>query len=42
MLYRAGFRNDEMGYASAVAFFVFLVTSLIAIFQIKHYDLKTD
>ena len=42
MLSRAGFRNDEMGYASAVAFFVFLVTSLIAIFQIKHYDLKTD
>lgn len=42
MLYRAGFRNDEMGYASAVAFFVFLVTSLIAIFQIKHYDLKAD
>ncbi|MEG0272673.1 MAG: sugar ABC transporter permease [Hydrogenoanaerobacterium sp.] len=38
MLYRAGFRNDEMGYASAIAFFVFIVTSIIAIFQIRSYD----
>jgi len=38
MLYRAGFRNDEMGYASAIAFFVFIVTGVIAVFQIRYYS----
>jgi raffinose/stachyose/melibiose transport system permease protein len=39
MLYRAGFRHNEMGYASAIAFFVFLVTTILAVFQLRLSDL---
>jgi len=37
-IYRSGFRNDEMGYASALAFFVFIVTFSLSIFQINGYQ----
>lgn len=36
-LYRVGFRNDEMGYASAIAFFVFAVTFILGLLQMKGY-----
>jgi raffinose/stachyose/melibiose transport system permease protein len=38
MLYRAGFRHNEMGYASAIAFFVFLITTVLAAFQLRFSD----
>ena len=34
-LYKAGFRNDQMGYASALAFFIFIVTFIIGLAQMK-------
>ena len=37
MLYNAGFNNDQMGYASAIAFFVFVVTFILGLFQLKGY-----
>lgn len=39
MLYKAGFKNDQMGYASAIAFFIFIVTFIIGLFQMKLYKL---
>lgn len=41
-LYQVGFKNDQMGYASAIAFFVFIVTFILGIFQMKAYDLGDD
>lgn len=38
-LYKVGFRNDQMGYASALAFFIFLVTFMIGLLQMKGYNL---
>lgn len=38
-LYKVGFRNDQMGYASAIAFFIFIVTFIIGLLQMKGYDL---
>lgn len=38
-LYKVGFRNDQMGYASALAFFIFLVTFIIGLLQMKGYNL---
>lgn len=38
-LYKAGFRNDQMGYASALAFFIFIVTFIIGLAQMKGYRL---
>lgn len=38
-LYKVGFRNDQMGYASALAFFIFLVTFIIGLAQMKGYRL---
>lgn len=38
-LYQVGFKNDQMGYASAIAFFVFIVTFILGLFQMKGYDL---
>ena len=35
MLYRSGFRNDEMGYAAAIATIIFIITLLLSLFQIK-------
>lgn len=41
-LYQVGFKNDQMGYASAIAFFVFLITFILGLFQMKGYDLGDD
>ncbi|MGF0032285.1 carbohydrate ABC transporter permease [Bariatricus sp. SGI.154] len=41
-LYQVGFKNDQMGYASAIAFFVFVVTFVLGLFQMKGYDLGDD
>lgn len=41
-LYQVGFKNDQMGYASAIAFFVFLITFILGLFQMKGYDLSDD
>lgn len=41
-LYQVGFKNDQMGYASAIAFFVFIVTFILGLFQMKGYDLGDD
>lgn len=41
-LYQVGFKNDQMGYASAIAFFVFIVTFVLGLFQMKGYDLGED
>ena len=30
-LYQVGFKNDQMGYASAIAFFVFLITFILGL-----------
>ena len=38
-LYKVGFRNDQMGYASAIAFFIFIVTFAIGLLQMKGYKL---
>lgn len=38
-LYKVGFRNDQMGYASAIAFFIFIVTFIIGLLQMKGYNL---
>lgn len=35
MLYRAAFRNDEMGYASAIATVIFVITFALSLLQIK-------
>lgn len=35
MLYRAAFRNDEMGYAASIATVVFVITLLLSLCQIK-------
>ncbi|MEC0207806.1 carbohydrate ABC transporter permease [Paenibacillus ehimensis] len=35
MLYRAAFRNDEMGYAASIATVVFVITMLLSLCQIK-------
>ncbi|RNB87167.1 sugar ABC transporter permease [Brevibacillus fluminis] len=35
MLYRAAFRNDEMGYATTIATVVFLITFILSYVQIK-------
>ena len=41
-LYQVGFKNDQMGYASAIAFFVFILTFVLGLFQMKGYDLGDD
>lgn len=41
-LYQVGFKNDQMGYASAIAFFVFVVTFFLGLLQMKGYDLGDD
>ena len=41
-LYQVGFKNDQMGYASAIAFFVFIITFILGLFQMKGYDLGVD
>lgn len=38
-LYQVGFKNDQMGYASAIAFFVFLITFILGLFQMRGYEL---
>lgn len=34
-LYRVGFRNDEMGYASAIATLLFVITLLLTVVQLR-------
>ena len=34
-LYRAGFRNDEMGYASAIGSLIFIITFILSMIQLK-------
>lgn len=34
-LYRVGFRNDEMGYASALAIVMFVITFMLSIIQLR-------
>lgn len=34
-MYRAGFRNDEMGYSSAIAGFIFVILLLLTMVQMK-------
>lgn len=41
-LYRIGFNNDEMGYASAIGAVIFLITFILGIFQLKGYSLDED
>lgn len=41
-LYQVGFKNDQMGYASAIAFFVFIVTFILGLFQMKGYEFNDD
>lgn len=38
-LYKVGFTNDQMGYASALAFFIFIVTFIIGLAQMRSYRL---
>lgn len=35
MLYRAAFRNDEMGYASTIGTIIFVVTLILSLIQLK-------
>ncbi|WP_404456454.1 sugar ABC transporter permease [Virgibacillus necropolis] len=35
MLFNSGFRNDEMGYASAIATIIFIITVILSFLQIK-------
>ncbi len=37
-MYRSGFRNDEMGYASAIASVIFVITFIITLVQLKVSD----
>ncbi|HHY99965.1 MAG TPA: sugar ABC transporter permease [Sedimentibacter sp.] len=34
-MYRAGFRNDEMGYAATIATVIFLITFIVTLIQLK-------
>ena len=38
-LYKVGFKNDQMGYAAALAFFIFIITFIIGMFQMRSYHL---
>lgn len=39
-LFRSGFRNDVMGYASAIATLIFVITFMLSLLQIKLSDIK--
>ena len=41
-LYQTGFKNDQMGYASAIAFFIFIITFILGLFQMKGYSLDEN
>lgn len=41
-LYQEGFKNDQMGYASAIAFFIFAATFILGLLQMKGYSLDED
>jgi len=41
-LYRTGFREFEMGYASAIAFILFLIIFAITLVQKKFFDQESD
>lgn len=40
MLYREAFRDDRMGYASAIAVVIFLITMACSYFQIHAFDIE--
>lgn len=40
MLYREAFRNDAMGYASAIGVVIFTITFAFSIVQLKMYNIK--
>lgn len=40
-LYRAAFRNDQMGYATAIASALFVITFVLSILQIRMYDIDS-
>lgn len=40
MLYREAFRDDRMGYASAIAVVIFLITMVCSYFQIRVFDIE--
>lgn len=37
-LYRSAFRNDRLGYASAIAALIFLITFVLSVIQIRMYN----
>jgi raffinose/stachyose/melibiose transport system permease protein len=39
-LYRAAFRNDRMGFATAIATVLFVITFALSIIQIRMYDIN--
>ena len=41
-MYRAGFRNDEMGYAATIATVIFLITFIVTLIQLKVSKEKND
>lgn len=41
-LYRSAFRNDEMGYAAAIAFVIFVITFVLSFLQIKLFRTGAD
>lgn len=40
LLYKTGFRQDNMGYACAIGVFMFVVTFIFAIVELKMYNVK--
>lgn len=40
LLYRTGFRNDEMGYASAIGVLMFIITFVLSFVQLRMYNIK--
>lgn len=36
-MYRSAFRNDEMGYAAAIAFVIFIITFILSFLQMKFF-----
>ncbi|HHW30853.1 MAG TPA: sugar ABC transporter permease [Clostridiaceae bacterium] len=39
-LYRAAFRNDQMGYATAISSVLFIITFILSIIQIRMYNVR--
>ena len=39
-MYTQGFRNDNMGYASAIGVLLFLITFVLSFFQLRLYNVN--